>query len=69
MKNGIYEENLFLEDLKTGELYSIIEWDREEIYVNEQLQSVDIDKINESLPTIFHISMFKHIDVFDEVIN
>lgn len=69
LKNVIYEENLFLEDLKTGNMYSIFERDREEIYVNDQLQSIDIDKINDSLPIISYISMFKNIDVIDDVIK
>lgn len=69
LKNVIYEENLFLEDLKTGDMYSIFERDREEIYVNDQLQSIDIDRINDSLPIISYISMFKNIDVIDEVIK
>lgn len=69
LKNVIYEENLFLEDLKTGDMYSIFERDREEIYVNDQLQSIDIDRINDSLPIISYISMFKNIDVIDEAIK
>lgn len=46
----IYEENLFFEDLETGDMCSIFERDREEIYLDERLQSIDIEQINESLP-------------------
>ncbi len=68
-RNTICEENLFFEDLKTGDIYSVFERDKEGIYVNECLQSIDIDKINESLPIISYISMFKNIDIIDEVIK
>lgn len=69
LKDMIYEENLFCEDMETGEISSVFERDREEIYVSEQLESIDIDKINESLPIISYIAMFKNIEVIDEVIK
>lgn len=69
LKNTIYEENLFFEDLDNGDMYSIFERDKEEIYLDEKLQSIDIDRINESLPIISYISMFKNIDVIDEVVK
>ena len=39
------------------------------IYLDERLQSIDIEQINESLPIISYISMFKNIDVIDEVVK
>ena len=69
LKNIICEENLFFENLETGEVRSIFERDREEIYLDERVQSIDIEQINESLPIISYISMFKNIDVIDEVIK
>ena len=65
----IYEENLFFEDLETGDMCSIFERDREEIYLDERLQSIDIEQINESLPIISYISMLKNIAVIDEVVK
>lgn len=69
LRNIIYEENLFFEDLKNGSVCSIFERDREEIYLDEKLQSVNIEQINESLPILSYIAMFKNIDVIDEVIK
>ena len=69
LKNIIYEENLFFENLETGDMCSIFERDRDEIYLDERLQSIDIEQINESLPIISYISMFKNIDVIDEVVK
>lgn len=65
----ITEENLFAEDLETGEIRSIFERDREEIYLDEELKQVDIDKINEGLPIISYIAMFKDISVIDDVVR
>ena len=65
----IYEENLFFEDLETGDMCSIFERDREEIYLDERLKSIDIEQINESLPIISYISMLKNIAVIDEVVK
>lgn len=48
---------------------SIFERDREEIYLDERLQSIDIEQINESLPIISYISMLKNIAVIDEVVK
>ena len=36
LNNMIYEENLFFEDLETGDMCSIFERDREEIYLDER---------------------------------
>lgn len=69
LKNIIQKENLFYEDLITGQMYSVFEREREEIYMCEQLQSVDINRINESLPMISYISMFKDIEIIDDVIR
>ncbi|RHU89818.1 ATP-binding protein [Ruminococcus sp. OM08-7] len=69
LNNMIYEENLFFEDLETGDMCSIFERDREEIYLDERLQSIDIEQINESLPIISYISMLKNIAVIDEVVK
>lgn len=69
LKGTICNENLFYENLATKELLSIFERDTEEIYLDESLKSVDIAQINESLPVLTYIAMFKNIEYIDEVVR
>lgn len=69
LKGTVHKENLFYEDLESKEVLSIFERDTEEIYLDESLQSVDIAQINESLPVLTYIAMFKNIEYIDEVVR
>lgn len=68
-QDTVQQENLFLENLRTGEVKSIFERDGEGIYLCEEIGNIDIDNINEGLPLISYISMFKNIDVIDDAIQ
>lgn len=68
-KNAIAEENLFLEKLDSGELESVFERDSDGIYLSESIDKIDIEKLNEGLPLISYIFLFKNFEVIDEVIK
>ncbi len=63
----ILVENLYMEN--AGEIEAIFERDEEGVYLCEQLESVDLENMNESLPLLSYISMFKNINVVDRVIR
>ena len=65
----IQQENLFIENLESKEVKSIFERDTKEIYLSEELENIDIENMNEGLPLISFISMFKNINVIDNVIR
>lgn len=66
---SIMEENLYLEDMKAGMVQAIFERDMEEVYLCDELENMDIDKLNGNLPLISYISMFKDIDIVDDAIR
>ena len=63
----ILVENLYMEN--AGEIEAIFERDEEGVYLCEQLESVDLENMNESLPLLSYIAMFKNINVVDRVIR
>lgn len=65
----IQQENLFMESLNTREVMSVFERDTEAIYMCEEIENIDIENLNEGLPLISYISMFKNIDIIDNVIH
>ena len=69
LKSTICNENLFYENLATKELLSIFERDTDGIYLDDSLKSVDIAQINEYLPVLTYIAMFKNIEYIDEVVR
>lgn len=69
LNSKIQEENLFLENLANGEIYSVFERDSDGIYLCEEIKGVDIDKINEGLPLLAYISLFKDVEIIDNVIS
>lgn len=52
-----------------GKIEVIFERDKESIYMCDQLESVDLENMNESLPILSYIAMFKDIDFIDRVIR
>ncbi len=70
LKNeSIVEENLYLEEMKDGKPKAVFERDREGIYLCDELENTDINKLNENLPLISYISMFKDMDIVDDAIR
>ena len=70
VKDGdIEEENLYFENLEDEEADVVFERDREGIYLCDELQSVDIDRLNEGIPLLSYIFMFKNIDLIDDAVR
>lgn len=69
LRDHIQQENLFMEDLNTGQVRTVFERDTEEVYLCEELQGTDVENINESLPLLSYIAMFKNIDMIDDAIG
>ena len=67
LKEDIFVENLYMEN--DGKVEVIFERDKESIYMCDQLESVDLENMNESLPILSYIAMFKDIDFIDRVIR
>ncbi|MDD7388575.1 MAG: ATP-binding protein [Lachnospiraceae bacterium] len=64
-KEDIIVENLYME--KDGCIEVIFERDEEGVFLCDKLESVDMENINESLPILSYIAMFKNIDIIDRV--
>lgn len=69
MQGTICRENLYKENLCTGEITAVFERDDEEVYLCEELETVDLDNVNEGLLLLSYIAMFKNIKVIDEVVG
>lgn len=67
-KDMIYGENLYIEDDK-GEFDAIFERDEEGVYLCDELSSVDIENMNESLTLLSYIGMFKNIEKIDNALR
>lgn len=65
----IQEENLYWENLESGEINAVFERDESGIYLCDELQGIDIDQLNDSLPVISYISMFKNIRLIDDAVS
>lgn len=66
---NIIEENLYLEEIKDGEVRAVFERDTESVYLCDELENLDIDNLNGNLPLISYISMFKDLDIVDDAIR
>ena len=63
----IIVENLYME--KENAVSAVFERDREGVYLCEELKGVDVENMNESLPLLSYIAMFKNIPVIDSVMS
>jgi AAA15 family ATPase/GTPase len=69
IKSGaIVEENLYTADAQ-GNFDALFERDAEGVYLCDALNGLDIENMNESLPLLSYICMFKNIDVFDNALR
>lgn len=66
-KEDIVVENLYME--RDGNIEVIFERDEEGVYLCDPLEGVDLENMNESLPLLSYIAMFKNIDFVDRVIR
>lgn len=67
LKEDISVENLYME--KAGKVEVIFERDNESVYMCSQLEGIDLENMNGSLPILSYIAMFKNIDFIDRVIR
>ena len=63
----IQEENLYLET--ADEVEVIFERDEEGVYLCDELDGLDIKNMNESLPLLSYISMFKNWEIIDRAMS
>lgn len=64
----IQTENLYFET-DDGEIEAVFERDFEGVYLCDELDGLDIDNMNESLPLLSYISMFKNIEIVDRAVQ
>jgi len=69
LKNEVFEENLFVKDLKTDEPEVLFERDHDGIYLGSALESIDVDNIKSSIPLLSYISITKNIETIDQVVE
>lgn len=69
IKDSVTEENLFMEMLGKDEVLSVFERDERGIYLSEELEGIDIEKMNEGLPLLSYISLFKDLEVIDDAVR
>lgn len=63
----IIVENLYMENNKTVE--AVFERDEEGVYLCEELEGIDIENMNESLPLLSYIAIFKNIPIIDRAMS
>ncbi len=66
--HAIQEENLYVEDA-SDEVEVLFERDLESVYLCEELSGFDIENLNEGLPLLSYISIFKNIEKIDRAIR
>lgn len=64
----IIEENLYYENTE-GIADAVFERDREGIYLCDELEGVDIERINDGLPVLSYIALFKDIEIIDRAVQ
>lgn len=64
----IEEENLYFET-EDRDVEAVFERDAEGVYLCRELDGLDIDNMNESLPLLSYISMFKNIELVDRALQ
>lgn len=64
----IQTENLYFET-EDGAIEAVFERDVEGVYLCDELDGLDIDNMNESLPLLSYISMFKNIEIIDRAVQ
>ncbi len=69
LKSEVFEENLFIQDLKTKDPRVLFERDKDGIYLGEGLESIDVNNIKSSIPLLSYISITKNIEIIDDVID
>lgn len=63
-KDSVNEENLYIQ-YANGDFDAVFERDEEGVYFCEELEGLDIENMNESLPLLSYIGMFKNIKKID----
>ncbi len=67
-KDAILEENLYIQ-YSADELEALFERDTEGVYLCDELRGIDIENMNESLPLLSYIGMFKNIPQIDQALR
>jgi hypothetical protein len=64
----IFEENLYMEDA-LGDFDAVFERDEEGVYLCDELNGLDTENMNESLPLLSYIGIFKNIENIDKALR
>lgn len=67
-KGTILEENLYIKDSEEN-FDALFERDEEGVYLCDELNGFDIENMNESLPLLSYIGMFKNIQKIDNALR
>lgn len=67
-EDAVIEENLYMED-SNGNYDALFERDEESVYLCDELNGVDIENMNEGLPLLSYIGIFKNIETIDNALR
>lgn len=67
-EDTVTEEYLYMED-SDGNYDALFERDEEGIYLCDELNGIDIENMNESLPLLSYIGIFKNIEIIDNALR
>lgn len=64
----VVEENLYYEKVN-GTIDAVFERDDEGVYLCDELEGIDIDKMNDGLPILSYIALFKDFEIIDKAVQ
>lgn len=67
-KGAITEENLYIED-ENGVADALFERDTEAVYLCDELKNIDVENMNDGLPLLSYIGIFKNIREIDNALR
>lgn len=68
LKGAITEENLYIED-ENGVADALFERDTEAVYLCDELKNIDVENMNDGLPLLSYIGIFKNIRKIDNALR
>ncbi len=69
IKNKIVEENLYSQKAGTGEVQLVFERSESECILGEEVENVVVEKVNDTMPLLSHITINYDIEIIDTVVG
>lgn len=69
LKDKIIEENLYKQDMASGNVELIFERTDEECVLGEEIENIPVEKVSDTMPLLSHIAVNYDIETIDKVIQ